>query len=46
LRYAIGGYTPTNADAILDRLVHGAYRIDMRGESMREKQAPLTTEEG
>ena len=28
---------PTAADGILDRLVHNAHRIDMRGESMRKK---------
>lgn len=27
---------PTMADAILDRVVHGAYRITLRGESMRK----------
>ncbi|MAO15466.1 ATP-binding protein [Muricauda oceani] len=27
----------TLADAILDRLVHTAYRIDIKGESMRRK---------
>jgi len=27
---------PTIADAILDRLVHGSYRIEMTGESMRK----------
>lgn len=32
------------ADAILDRLVHGAYRIEMKGESMRKKLADLTVE--
>jgi DNA replication protein DnaC len=26
---------PTYADAILDRLVHNAHRIEMSGESMR-----------
>jgi len=26
---------PTVADAILDRLVHGAYRLELRGESLR-----------
>jgi DNA replication protein DnaC len=31
---------PTIADGILDRLVHNAHRIDMRGESMRKKQNP------
>jgi len=34
---------PTIADAILDRLVHNAYRIDMEGDSMRKKLSPLTT---
>ena len=28
---------PTTADGILDRLVHNAHRIDMRGDSMRKK---------
>ncbi len=28
---------PTLADAILDRLVHNAYRINLKGESMRKK---------
>lgn len=27
---------PTLADAILDRLVHNAYTIDLKGESMRK----------
>jgi DNA replication protein DnaC len=31
---------PTLADAILDRLVHNAYRIELRGESMRKKKSP------
>ena len=26
---------PTLDDAILDRLVHNAYRLDLKGESMR-----------
>lgn len=30
---------PTRADAILDRLVHNAYVIDLQGESMRKKRA-------
>lgn len=30
---------PTLADAILDRLVHNAYKINLRGESMRKKPA-------
>ncbi|RWK11067.1 MAG: hypothetical protein E5X46_06020 [Mesorhizobium sp.] len=29
---------PTHADAILDRLVHNAHRIDLTGESMRRNQ--------
>lgn len=36
---------PTIADAILDRLVHNAYRIDMQGESMRKKLSNLTARE-
>jgi len=30
---------PTLADAILDRLVHNAYRIELKGESMRKRLA-------
>ena len=30
---------PTHADAILDRLVHNAYRIKLKGESMRKANA-------
>ena len=33
---------PTLADAILDRLVHNAYKIKLKGESMRKKNAALT----
>lgn len=33
---------PTLADAILDRLVHNAYRINLKGESMRKRKAKLT----
>jgi len=33
---------PTLADAILDRLVHNAYRIQLKGESMRKKYGGLT----
>jgi DNA replication protein DnaC len=29
---------PTIADAILDRLVHNAYRIDLKGESLRKQR--------
>jgi len=28
---------PTFADAILDRLIHNAYRVDLKGESMRKR---------
>ena len=34
---------PTLADAILDRLVHNAYRIELTGESLR-KQRPLPSD--
>ena len=33
---------PTLADAILDRLVHSAYQLNLKGESMRKKRRPLT----
>jgi DNA replication protein DnaC len=33
---------PTIADAILDRLVHNAYKIDLKGESMRKVRSSLT----
>jgi DNA replication protein DnaC len=32
---------PTFADAILDRLVHNAYRLKLKGGSMRETNSPL-----
>jgi len=32
---------PTLADAILDRLVHNAYKIALRGDSMRKRQAKI-----
>jgi DNA replication protein DnaC len=31
---------PTIADAILDRLVHNAYRIELSGESLRKQRSP------
>lgn len=34
---------PTYGDAILDRLVHNAYRIELRGPSMRPGRAQLST---
>jgi len=36
-------HEPTYADSILDRLVHNAYRIELRGSSMRQRRAPLST---
>lgn len=33
---------PTAADGILDRLVHNAHRIEMRGDSMRKKKPLLS----
>jgi len=35
---------PTLSDAILDRLIHNAYRLELTGESMRKIHSPLTTE--
>ena len=32
---------PTLADAILDRLVHNAYQLNLEGESMRKTRGPL-----
>jgi len=34
---------PTLADAILDRLVHNAYRLTLKGDSMRKRQAKSLT---
>ena len=36
---AIGA--PTLADAILDRLLHNAHKLQIKGESMRKKQAEV-----
>ena len=30
---------PTDADAILDRLVHNAHRIDLAGDSLRRRRS-------
>lgn len=35
----------TIADAILDRIVHDAHRIEMKGESLRKKRQPKTEDE-
>src|SRR5437763_4079515 len=36
---------PTYADAILDRLVHNAHRIDLAGDSLRRRRARSTTKD-
>jgi DNA replication protein DnaC len=36
---------PTTADSILDRLVHNAHRIELKGESMRKKRGPKGAKE-
>ena len=36
--YEIVG-NPTLADAILDRIIHNAHRIELRGESLRKPHA-------
>lgn len=35
---------PTIADAIMDRLVHSAHRLELKGGSLRKKRAALTKE--
>lgn len=37
---------PTLADAILDRLVHNAHRITLKGASMRKRRTPMSTADG
>ncbi len=36
---------PTLADAILERLIHSAHELNLKGESMRKKYSALTKEE-
>lgn len=36
--YDVMGAEPTIADAIMDRLVHTSYRIDLRGENLRKNR--------
>jgi DNA replication protein DnaC len=36
---------PTIADALLDRIVHDAIRLNLKGESMRKLTSPLTPAE-
>jgi DNA replication protein DnaC len=33
---------PTIADAVLDRLVHSAHRLELKGESLRKLRATKT----
>jgi DNA replication protein DnaC len=35
---------PTVADAVLDRLVHNAYKLELRGNSKRKEKAPPSNE--
>jgi len=35
---------PTFADAILDRIVHNAYRLELEGQSMRKTIAKIDDE--
>lgn len=35
---------PTFADAILDRIVHNAYRLELEGQSMRKTIAKMDDE--
>ena len=35
---------PTLGDAILDRLIHCAYRLELKGESMRKLHSPLVAD--
>ena len=37
---------PTVADAVLDRLVHGAYRFELRGESQRKLRSTTSSAAG
>jgi DNA replication protein DnaC len=37
---------PTVADSILDRLVHGAHRLELQGESMRKKKGGRSGKDG
>jgi DNA replication protein DnaC len=35
---------PTLGDAILDRVIHRAHRIELKGESLRKRQALAVTD--
>ena len=32
----------TLSDAVMDRIIHNAYRLELSGESMRKRRSPLT----
>lgn len=36
---------PTIADAILDRVIHNAYRIELSGDSLRKRRSPSSKHE-
>jgi DNA replication protein DnaC len=36
---------PNHADAILDRLIHNAYRITLTGDSMRRRKSNLPVDQ-
>jgi hypothetical protein len=36
---------PTLADSVLDRLIHNAYRIELKGDSMRKIHSPLKNDD-
>jgi len=38
----LSGGNPTVADAILDRLVSGSHRLELKGESMRKQRGRKT----
>lgn len=35
---------PTLSDSVLDRLIHNAYRLQLKGESMRKTRSPLPSQ--
>jgi DNA replication protein DnaC len=37
---------PTIADPLLDRLMHNAHKITLKGESMRRRKAQIDSEGG
>lgn len=41
----LSGGNPTVADAILDRLVSGSHRLELKGESMRKLRKRMTTKD-